>query len=540
MTHISTSGRCSSRYIGYGTAKTTVQPSFGVVPKHLSESLVVNPEFLKIAVTTTSPVQNRIQMLSMLGLLDLGSIPIFEEATQTAAHFLDVSICVLGLLDQDYEWIKAAIGLSRLGLMNPLAASRQVPYAQSLSRWIVETGQPLAIPDTAIDSQAADSLLVTQYRIRSFLGVPIRSTAGCCLGALAVMDLAPRSFTPRDIELLELIARWSMSEFERHHLTNQHPAIVRNTAETAVYERVAPMPKPGQLTDPAQHGYHNGTSKKVVSDVTATINSIKISLLTQMTQELRTPLTSVMGMASVLVREVYGALTAKQKEYLTIVHQSGQYLLSLVNEMIDLVDLDEDGSTLNLVPVDIEMLCQQAMNMLEQAANRQEVVLRLTLEPGNRIYLLDKVKVRHLLYHLMLEVIQTTTAGSEVRMHGSRRGDRLQVAIWVHNPWLGDGLPTADLQSSGVLQGWQPYPEMADTDSLGLGVSTEKQLAPCMTDVAQQQAVSQPYSDATAHPGFQLSRQLAIAHGGDISIQGTIDSGYRYVLSLPCTTELPS
>jgi signal transduction histidine kinase len=475
----------------------------------------------------------------MLGLLDIGSIPIFEEATQTAAHFLDAPICVLGLIDQDYEWIKAAIGLSRLGLMNPLAASRQIPYTQSLSRWIVEAGQPLAIPDTAIDSQAADSLLVTHYRIRSFLGVPVVSTTGCCLGALAVMDLAPRSFTPRDIELLELIARWSMSEFERHRLTKLHAPTAYSMTELAVHGRVTSKTEPEQLTDAVQYGLYNGTSKKTVPDVTATINSIKISLLTQMTQELRTPLTSVMGMASVLVREVYGALTAKQKEYLTIIHQSGQYLLSLVNEMIDLADLEEDGSTLNLAPVDIEMLCQQAMNMLEQAANRQEVALRLTLEPGNRIYLLDRVKVRHLLYHLMLEVIQTTTAGSEVRMHGSRRGDRLQVAIWVHNPWLGDGLPAADLQSSGVLQGWQPYPETAGTDLSGLGVSAEKQPIFCMTDVAQQQPVSQPYSDTTAHPGFQLSRQLAIAHGGDISIQGTIDSGYRYVLSLPCTTELP-
>jgi len=72
-------------------------------------------------------------------------------------------------------------------------------------------------------------------------------------------------------------------------------------------------------------------------------------------------------MAGVVSREIYGPLTAKQKEYLEIIQNSGRYLLSLVNEISELGALDGTQS-LNLISVDIEMLCQQAINILEEAA----------------------------------------------------------------------------------------------------------------------------------------------------------------------------
>ena len=66
-------------------------------------------------------------------------------------------------------------------------------------------------------------------------------------------------------------------------------------------------------------------------------------------------------MAGVLGREIYGPLTTKQREYLEIIQHSGKYLLSLVNEITELDATNENSHLINLVPVDIEMLCQQAI-----------------------------------------------------------------------------------------------------------------------------------------------------------------------------------
>lgn len=471
---------------------------------------MVNPEsrlFCRLdGLTAPTREQQRLLALAELGLLEVESVPIFEEATQMAAHFLDASICILGLMDRDRQWFKSAVGLSRIGLMNELATSRQIPRSESFCTHVVDSGQVLALEDALAHPAFTNSFLVQRYGIRSYLGVPLLSSTGHCLGTLAIMDLQPRLFSTKEIEFLELTARWSISEYERNHLMKAKE----------MEQLVAYNPPPPASTQ-------------------ASANQVKVELLAQLTQELRTPLTSVMGMASVLTREIYGPLTNKQKEYLDIVHNSGQYLLSLVNEILELAEFNEKSQTLSLASVDIEMLCQQAINTLSQAASRREQQIRLTVEPGPRIWLLDREKIRQMLYHLIFSVIQASTAGSTVRIHVSRKGTNLNLAIWVSHPWLGEGLPYAELQSSqamvsagsfkleSVLQG-----DITDelTEAKQAGAATSAIAAP-------PEPTKEPQENLRKNLGLLLSRQLAEMHGGQISIQGSPESGYRYVISLP-------
>ena len=77
-------------------------------------------------------MEHRMKALSELGLLEAQTIPVFEEATQTAAHLLEVPICILGFLERHRYWFKSAVGLSRLGLMNQLAKRKQT---KCFMRW---------------------------------------------------------------------------------------------------------------------------------------------------------------------------------------------------------------------------------------------------------------------------------------------------------------------------------------------------------------------------------------------------------------------
>lgn len=456
--------------------------------------------------------QQRLMQLSEFGLLEADSVPIFEEATQTAAHFLDAPICFLGVMLQDRLLLKSAVGLSRLGLMNDLATSRQIPRMESFCANVVDSHQALAIADTITHPAFAASLLVHQYDIRAYLGVPLLTSNGQCLGTLAVMDLVPRVFTARDIGMLELVARWSMSEFERQHTGPLIP--------TPVPATVTPQPLPPVSLAPSQ---------------------VRVELLSQLTQELRTPLTSVMGMASVLSREIYGPLTSKQKEYLDIIHNSGQYLLSLVNEILELADLNGSLSPLNLTSVDIEMLCQQAINTLEQAVSRREQQIRLTVEPGNRIWLLDKEKVRQILYHLIFSVIQSASAGSIVRLHVSRKDSGLNIAVWASHPWLGDGIPYADLYSP--TSGMEPFSTIDASlyeDLLLDDPDSKAALSPAgILPRSSKNGVTEPARNDREQQelGLLLGRQLAELHGGRISAQGSTEAGYRYVVHLPQMSE---
>ena len=483
--------------------------------------------------TAAAREQQRLKALSELSLIEAQTIPIFEEATQTAAYLLDLPICILGFLDQNRFWFKSAVGLSRLGLMNQLAQDRHLPRNQSFCAQVVESHQVLAISDTLSNPVFTKKLLVQHYGIRAYLGVPLLTADGHCLGALAVMDLEPRTFTIREIKFLELIARWSMSEFERNRLLktqdiNSEAVVTSEVPSRIVSEvRIIPTISP---TDPL-----------------STIQ-IKLELLAQLTQELRTPLTSVLGMAGVVSREIYGPLTGKQKEYLEIIQNSGRYLLSLVNEISELGALDETVQSLNLTSVDIEMLCQQALNILEEPAKRRDQEIRLSVEPGrSRIWFLDKDKVRQLLYHLVFSVIQSASTGSIIHIHVSHQDSELNLAVSVSHPWLGDGLtqvdpyfcqllmPAASNYSEAAMydtrRGSEPPTLPVPSAQSGLNISSSTTLASLVASSEQ----AHPNGLNRSHESLRLllSCYLAELHHGQISIQGTSESGYRYVVSLP-------
>ncbi|MEB3181869.1 MAG: GAF domain-containing sensor histidine kinase [Nostocaceae cyanobacterium] len=482
--------------------------------------------------------QQRLKALTELGLHQPEMIPVFEEATQTAAHFLDAPICILGFVDQERHWFKSAVGLSRLGLMNQLAQTRQLLRHESFCSKVVDSCQFLVINDTHTfnDPSIVNSKLVQDYGIRAYVGAPLIDATGNCLGSLAVMDLSPRNFTRRDVEFLQVIARWSMSEFERNRL-------LKSTSTNSSGKNAANW----ALTNSSVTEVKINSSKP--NNDTTGGNQIKLELLEQLTQELRTPLTSVLGMASVMAREIYGPLTTKQKEYVEIIQHSGRYLLSLVNEIAELGTIDPLAHTLNLTPVDVEMLCQQAINTLEEAAHRRAQDIRLSLEPGrNRIWTLDKEKVRQMLYHLIFSVIQVSATGSVVRIHVSYKEEKLNITIWVSHPWLGDGLTEVDpylytspvpfMSRSEELAKYSPY---SQEEEMGLlPVSTDLMPGLRVTHAEIINANIRP--DVVKYHGGNLSReslglllscQLAELHGGQISIQGSSESGYRYVVTLP-------
>jgi signal transduction histidine kinase len=489
--------------------------------------------------------QQRLKALSELGLRQAETIPVFEEATQTAAHFLEAPISILGFVDQERHWFKSAVGLSRLGLMNHLAQSRQLSRRESFCTQVVDSFQIFVINDThkLTDPVLASCKLVQDYGIRAYLGAPLIDASGHCLGALAVMDLVPRNFTNRDIEFLQIIARWSMSEFERNRLLQ------------AKLESNTPKSVPIFSLNDEHNTEIKITAPSKDSDSVSN-KQLKLQLLEQLTQELRTPLTSVLGMASVLGREIYGPLTSKQREYLEIIQHSGRYLLSLVNEITELGAIDDNSTVLNLAPVDIEMLCQQAINTLEEAANRRDQDIRLSIEPGrNRIWPLDKDKVRQILYHLVFSVIQLSATGSVVRIHVSYKEDIINITIWVSHPWLGDGITEVDpyfrLNSLSLLE------LTGEVASYNTPKESQEQANISPVAVDKLKNLSDSHSDLFAHNstmnlaklngnlsreslGLLLSCQLAELHGGQILIQGSPESGYRYVLSLPLSAVTPS
>jgi signal transduction histidine kinase len=472
--------------------------------------------------------QQRVNLLKNFGLLETDTIPVFDEATQMAARFIETPICILGIMVYDNFCLKSAIGLSQLGLMNQIASSRKIARTEAFCTYVVDSQQVSQIEDTHNDFVFARSILTQHYNIRSYLGTPLITSNGQCIGTLAVMDLIPRQFTIKEVEFLTLSARWCLREFERDHLAKNYSFCEHEllSLESSKEENHYSSPS-------------NGHSS-IKQDSDYSISNIKLRLLRGLTQELRTPLTTVIGMSSILRGEVFGQLSDKQKNYLNIIHNSGHQMTSLVDEILKLGTIEENTSKLDLTLVNVEMICQQILNDLSEIAKQKGQDLRLSIEPGKGIWLLDKVKIKQALYYLVISVLESSESGGEVRIHVSRRNNTLNIAIWVSHPWLGDGLPQVTFNPSHItnqlLLEQEILSSIATSDkfdsflvnqvvsprSIEANLNRSKDINPQNTEENPQGLL-----------GLLLGCYLAETHGGKIMVQGSPESGYRYVLMLP-------
>lgn len=465
--------------------------------------------------------RNRSDTLARLNLLGNDTVPVFEEATQNISRLLAMPICILSIMDIDVQRFKSVVGLSSLGLMNQLAAARSLPKQESFCTHVIDSGKTFVLADATSHPAFSRSLLVQQYGIQSYLGVPLITTEGCCIGTLAVMDLLPHEFTPQEIAFLELSARWSMSEFEKQQ------------ALAYAYQ---------QKTVANQSSGANGISDSASREnaLLSRVNQVRFDLIVQLTEDLRNPLTSVTGMASMLSREIYGPLSEKQQEYAKIVLSSSQQLLAMVNEIVEIGDLQEDNYQLSVTSADIEMVGQQSLGALADIAKQQDLQLKLTVEPGSRIWNFDKRVVKQLIYHLVFSIIKMSTAGSTIRLHISRKDDSANIALWVSNPWLGEDLPQAVL-AWDQAHGNQAHGEHSDTSSHmpsspSLSAMEAERLSGNSStagEAFEALATAQKVDASRQELGLLLSRHLTEMHGGDVNVQGSSASGYRYIITLP-------
>lgn len=441
---------------------------------------------------------------SFLRLVE-AELPAFEAAMQRVVHTLKVPISTVGIPQENELVLKPAIGPAQLGLKAPLAEACTLPLADSLVAHVLQEKQSLVVPNIADHALFSQSLLAQQYGVQAFLGVPLITTTRDCLGLIIVMDVTAHVFSAEAIACVEFLARWSVGEYERYCLSQQ-------LAEAAVTAEVP--------------------SEPLVADKTAFLNALQLNLMSQLTQDMHGPLTTIAGMANMLSREIYGALTPKQREYVDIVYGSSQVLLEMTSEVLELSKLGTVLEPMRPTTVDFELLGQHVQKTLTPIAEEASQTIQLTVEPGSRLWTVDKDSVRQLLYHLTLTVIKLSGEGGTVRIHGSDRNGSLNIAIWVSHPWLGEGLPNTlltlcrYLKESTQDRSWVAslIAQATDEGKLGQpdGHTNAVNATPTSTALQSRELLS-----------LLLSRHLIERHSGKLTLQGSSESDSRLLVIVP-------
>jgi signal transduction histidine kinase len=320
--------------------------------------------------------------------------PLYQQAVEKASSILKMPMAVLSVFGEA-EVVQASIGLETIAAKSTIGALG----IQGCSSYIERSHQCLSINDVELSSQYFDR---SELQIVAYLGVPLLTRAGDCLGTLAVMDRVEHRFDKCDQEILITIANWLMCELEREILLKAQVASFFNLSDNS----------------------------PVVPDRASSIEAeAKYNLLSHLSQSLRTPLTAVLGMTSVLQRELYGPLNEKQQSYMEVVHHSGVQLMALVDEITNLVGQEQLDHKLTMKATDIEMLCQQSIRDLESALKQRRQHVELILTSPSSIWLLDRDKVRQIIYYLLLHTMSTAAPGETIGLHVATHANRLTINI---------------------------------------------------------------------------------------------------------------
>ena len=225
-------------------------------------------------------------------------------------------------------------------------------------------------------------------------------------------------------------------------------------------------------------------------------NRAKSEFLSHINHELRTPLTGILGFARMLRDEIYGSLNQKQQQYVSAIAASGEHLLSLVNDFLDISKIEAEREELEWENLVVEDLCVASLSIVESKANEQKLDLRLEIDSDIDFCRGDSRRIKQILVNLLSNAIKFTEVGS-VTLKVQRHENQLEFCVID----TGIGIKKADQEK--LFQPFQQINNHLSRKHKGTGL------------------------------GLTLSRKLAQLHNGDLNLVSEEGKGSCFTLHLP-------
>ena len=268
----------------------------------------------------------------------------------------------------------------------PQVFQSETPHAQA-----IRDRAPVNIADTQTDPRPREALraIARARGYRSWVTVPLLRHEEA-LGTIAVTRRESGGFADDEIALLQTFADQAVIAIEN----------VRLFTELEVANR--------QLKAASQH---------------------KSEFLANMSHELRTPLNAIIGFSEVLAEKMFGELNEKQEEYSKDIHASGQHLLSLINDILDLSKIEAGRMELELTDFHLPTALDNALTLVRERAGRRNITLQMSVDERLGEIRADERKVRQVVLNLLSNAIKFTPEGGRIEVAATPKDGAVEVSV---------------------------------------------------------------------------------------------------------------
>ena len=381
--------------------------------------------------------------------------PVFAAMAASAARLCDAFDSVIYQRDGDVLRLVGHEGPIPIGPIGTFT----IPLSRSThnGRIVLDrrTSQ-MADLQAEVEEYPEGSAIARRWGHRTVLGVPLLR-AGEALGVITVRRTEVRPFTTRQRELLQTFADQAVIAIENVRLFHE---IGQKSRELEVA---------------SQH---------------------KSEFLATMSHELRTPLNAIIGFSDVLLQGMFGETNDKQTEYLRDILASGQHLLSLINDILDLSKIEAGKMELELSDFDLQTAIDDALLLMRERAARRGQVLERALDPGLGSARGDERKVKQVLLNLLSNAVKFTPEGGRITVSAALTNGDAAISV---------------------------------TDT-GIGIAPEDQEA--VFEEFRQVGNAEKKAEGTGL-GLALCRKFVELHGGRIRVKSQIGQGSTFTFTLP-------
>jgi signal transduction histidine kinase len=227
----------------------------------------------------------------------------------------------------------------------------------------------------------------------------------------------------------------------------------------------------------------------------------KSDFLAKISHEIRTPLNAIIGFSEVMMEERLGPIdNERYRAYLKDIHASGEHLVALLNDLLDLSKIEAGKLELTFASVNLNELTQQCVALMQQQANNARVIIRTSLATVLPPIVADARSVRQILLNLLSNSIKFTAAGGQV------------------------------IVSTALTDGNEAVLRVRDT---GIGMS-EKEIETALEPFRQIETSARGGSGGTGL-GLPLTKALAEANRANFAIKSNVNSGTLVEVAFPTT-----